>query len=187
MPNPRLATRYAKALLDLAVEKGELEKVYEDMKLLREICKKSKDFVSILHSPIIPQDKKEKVLGALFKGRVSPLTGTFTRLLVAKGREISFPEIITAFINQYKQHKGIHTLSLTTAVPVGDDIKNEIINKVKARIKVDEIEFIEKINPDVIGGFRLELIDYLLDATIQRVLQKAKAEFENKDFVFRLR
>jgi len=187
MPNPRLATRYAKALLDLAIEKGELEKVYEDMKLLREICKNSRDFVIILHSPIIPQDKKEKVIGALFKGRVSVLTATFTRLLVNKGREINFPEIITAFINQYKQFKGIHTLSLTTAVPVGEAIKNEIINKVKSRIKVDEIELIEKINPDVIGGFRLELSDYLIDATIQRVLQKAKAEFENKDFVFRLR
>ena len=78
-------------------------------------------------------------------------------------------------------------MTLTTAVPVGDEIKNEIINKVKSRVKVNKIELQEKVNPDVIGGFRLELKDYLIDATIQHVLEKAKAEFKNNDFVFRLR
>ena len=60
--NPRLAGRYAKSIFDLAIEKGELEKVYEDMILLNAICRKSRDFVGILHSPIIPTDKKEKIL-----------------------------------------------------------------------------------------------------------------------------
>ena len=187
MPNVRLATRYAKCLFDLAIEKGELEKVYEDMKLLHEICKTSRDFVNLLKSPIIPVDKKEKILGGIFKGKVSPLTGEFTRLLVRKGREINFPEITTAFIEQYKEYKGIQTVKLTTAVPVSADIKQDIINKVQARVNANEIQLEEKINPDIIGGFRLELRDYLIDATIQHVLNKAKAELQNNDFVFRLR
>jgi F-type H+-transporting ATPase subunit delta len=187
MRNPRLAARYAKSIFDLAVEKGELEKVYEDMKLLQEICKKSRDFVAILHSPIIPNDKKEKILGAIFKGRVSPLTGAFTRLLVTKGRESNFLEITTAFIEQYKESKGIRTLKLTTAYPVGDDIKKEIVNKVKSRVNVNHVELEENVNPEVIGGFRLELNDLLLDATVKHVLDRARAEFQNNDFVFRLR
>ncbi len=187
MPSPRLAARYAKSLFQLALEQGELENVYQDMKLLHELCKKSRDFVNLLHSPIIPTDKKEKILGAIFKGKVSPLTGTFTRLLVIKNRENNFLEITTAFIEQYNEYKGVQTMTLTTAVPVSDEIKNEIVNQVKSRVKVNKIELQEKVNPDVIGGFRLELKDYLIDATIERVLEKAKAEFKNNDFVFRLR
>ena len=187
MPNPRLAARYAKAIFDLAVEKGELEKVYEDMKLLHEICRKSKDFVAILHSPIIPVDKKEKILGALFKGRVTPLMGQFTRLLVNKGRENNFLEITTAFIEQYKEYKGIQTLTLTTAYPVSNEIKEEIVSKVKNRVNAKQLEVEEKVNPEVIGGFRLELKDLLLDATVLHVLEKARSEFENNDYVFRLR
>ena len=187
MPNVRLAARYAKSLFDLAVEKGELEKVYEDMKLIHEVCKASKDFVSLLHSPIIPVDKKEKILSGLFKERVSQLTGQFTRLLVRKGREINFPEITTAFIEQYKAYKGIQTLTITTAVPVSAEIKQGIINKIQARVKAKELEVEEKVNPDIIGGYRLELKDYLIDATIQSILNKAKAELQNNDFVFRLR
>src|SRR6476660_7662681 len=134
MRNPRLAARYAKSIFDLAVEKGELEKVYEDMKLLHEICKTSRDFVAILHSPIIPNDKKEKILGAIFKGKVSPLTGLFTRLLVTKGRESNFLEITTAFIEQYKELKGIRTLKLTTAYPASEEVKKEVVNQVRSRV-----------------------------------------------------
>lgn len=187
MPNPRLAARYAKCLFDLALEKGELEKVHEDMQMLNTICKKSRDFVNFLNSPIIPVEKKEKIIGPLFKDKISPLTGAFTRLLVKKGREINFPEITTAFIEQYKAHYDIHTLKLTTAVPVSEEIKKDIVDKVQKRINVKQIELVENINPDVIGGFRMELSDYLLDSTVQNVLKKVKAQFKNNDFVFRLR
>ena len=62
MPNPRLATRYAKALLDLAVEKGQLEQVYADMQWIQAVCKSNRDFVNLLRSPIITADVKKKVL-----------------------------------------------------------------------------------------------------------------------------
>ena len=187
MANQRIATRYAKSVFGLALERGELEEVYQDMKLIHEVCKVSKDLVNILHSPIMPVDMKEKIIGAIFKGRVTELTAQFTRLLVRKGRENNFLEITGAFIDQYKEYKGIQTLKLTTAVPVGAEVKNDIIDKVRKRINAKEIELVEKVNPDVIGGFRLELRDFLIDSTIQRVLDKAKAELKNNDFVFRIR
>ena len=187
MKNPRLAARYAKSIFDLALEKGELEKVYEDMQLLHSICKKSRDFVTILHSPIIPADKKEKILGSVFKGKVSPLMGAFTRLLVNKGRENNFLEITIAFIEQYKAYKGIQTLRITTAYPVSEEVKREIVERVKPRVNVKELEVEENVNPEVIGGFRLELKDFLLDATVLHVLERARAEFQNNDYVFRLR
>ena len=187
MANLRIAARYAKSVFELAIERGELEKVYEDMKLINEVCKSSRDLVVILGSPIMPVDKKEKIIASVFKGRVTELTAQFTRLLVRKGRESNFLEITAAFIDMYKEKKGIQTLKLTTAAPVSDEIKQEIINKVQGRVKANEVELIENINPDVIGGFRLELKDYLVDATISHVLEKAKAELKNNDFIFRLR
>ena len=65
MPNPRLASRYAKSLIDLALEKGELEKIYEDMQWLQQVIKGSRDFGNFLRSPIIKSDKKKKLLRQL--------------------------------------------------------------------------------------------------------------------------
>ena len=58
MPNPRLASRYAKSLIDLSIEKGQLEDVYADMQWLNKITVSNPDFVSVLRSPVIKSDKK---------------------------------------------------------------------------------------------------------------------------------
>ena len=62
MINTRLATRYAKSLLDLAVERNELEKVFADMEWLQAVCKGNRDFVVLLRSPVIKPDTKIKIV-----------------------------------------------------------------------------------------------------------------------------
>src|ERR1700726_3133695 len=130
-PNPRLATRYAKSILDLAIEKGQLDAVYKDMVFLRTICRSNPDLVNLLQSPIIKSDKKRHILEAITTGRISPLTTAFNALMMSKGREAYLPETAAAFETQYKEYKGIQTVKLTTAVPVSEDLKKAILNKVK--------------------------------------------------------
>ena len=96
MTNPRLATRYAKSLLDLSVEQNKLEAVYADMKLLKGINKSNPDFVALLRSPIITSDKKDKILDAVIGKNISQLSMLFIRLLTTKKRESNLPEIVTA-------------------------------------------------------------------------------------------
>src|SRR5882724_8640788 len=108
MPNPRLASRYAKSLLDLAIETGQLETVYKDMLWLQAVCKSNRDFVTLLKSPVIAGDKKIKILDAVSSNHLSKLTTAFNALLIKKSRESNLPEIATAFISQYKDNKNIH-------------------------------------------------------------------------------
>ena len=67
MQNPRLATRYAKSLLNLAVETNNLEAVLKDMQLLNDICIQSHDFVIMLRSPVINGDKKLNVIDIVLR------------------------------------------------------------------------------------------------------------------------
>lgn len=187
MPNPRLATRYAKALLDLAVEKGQLEQVYEDMQWVKAVCKSNRDFVNLLRSPIISADVKKKVLEAVTAGKLNELTTAFMRLLITKGRESNLPEISTAFIDAYKVEKNIHTVKLTTATPVTDATKEAILNQVKKSAGFEKIELEEKVDADLIGGFVLQIGDKLVDASIAYDLKTIAKQFENNDFVYRVR
>jgi F-type H+-transporting ATPase subunit delta len=187
MPNPRLASRYAKSLLDLAVEKGLLEKVYEDMLYLQQLTKSSRDFLSLLRSPIVSADKKQAVVDAVIAKNVGDLTAAFTRLLINKNREGELPEIITAFVKQYKEKKGIHTIKLTTAVPVSDGVKQQIVQQVKSTSGMQNIELEEKVDPGIIGGFVLQAGDKLVDASIAYDLKNVARQFENNDFIYKLR
>lgn len=187
MPNPRLASRYAKSLLDLAVEKGVLEQTYNDMLLLQQLTRSSRDFTNMLKSPIIAADKKQGVINAITAGKINPMTTAFTKLLVNKGREGNLPEIITAFIQQYKELKNIHTVKLTTAVPVDEAVKNNIIARVKATSNMDNIELETKVDPAIIGGFILQSGDKLVDASIAHELKEIARQFQNNDFLYKVR
>jgi F-type H+-transporting ATPase subunit delta len=187
MLNPRLAGRYAKSLIGLANELNQLEAVYNDMLLLQTYCKGSREFVSILKSPVIPSDKKESILQATTGGKVTELTASFNRLLVRKGREYMLPEIVEAFIEQYKEQKGIHTIKLTTAVAVSEDVKEAIVTKVKDLTPMKSVELLTEVNPGIIGGFLLEVGDTLVDASISYDLNKIKSQFLNNDFIYKIR
>jgi F-type H+-transporting ATPase subunit delta len=187
MPNPRLAGRYAKSLLDLAIEKNQLDVVYKDVLFLRDTLKASRELTVLLKSPIIKADKKGKILEAITNGRVSTITATFNKLLLTKGREFYLPEIITAFIEQYKQHQGIQTAKLTTAVPISDDLKQSILDKVSAGRNGQTVELETAVDDKLIGGFVLEVGDKLVDGSIAYELNNIKKQFQNNDFIYKIR
>jgi len=187
MPNPRLATRYAKSLIDLAIERGELEKVFEDMQWLNGVCRSNPDFVNLLRSPIIKSDIKKKILEAVTNGNISEMTAGFNRLLVTKGRESNLPEITHAFITAYKEKKNIQTVKLTTATPVSDAVRNAIVEQIKKSSGFLHVELEEKVDADIIGGFVLQAGDKLVDASIAYDLKTIAKQFENNDFIYKVR
>src|ERR1700754_2432951 len=113
----RVASRYVKSLLDLAVSQSSLEKVHEDMQLFSATIDKSRDLELMLKSPVIKHDKKNAILAAVFKSKVTPLTMAFIDILTKKNREPLLTEIANEFHNAYNAHKGIGKASVTTTVP----------------------------------------------------------------------
>lgn len=187
MPNPRLAARYAKSLIDLSLEKGQLEQVYSDMLWLQGVCKSNRDFVNMLRSPIIKNDVKGKIVHAVTAAQVGELTRAFNQLLVNKGRESHLPEIITAFVQLYKDQKGIKTIRLTTASKASEEVKNTIVMQVKKAGGFNEVELEEKIDPAIIGGFVLQVDDKLVDNSVSYNLSSIAKQFENNDFIYKIK
>ncbi len=177
MQNPRLATRYAKSLLDLAVEKNSVEAVLKDMQLLHEICDLSPEFALMLRSPVIHGDKKNAIISEVLKGHgTSELTNAFMKLLVNKGRESNLAEVAEAFITQYNTLRNIKVVKLTTAVPISEDLKASIQSKVSSFMPKDTINMKTGVDESLIGGFVLEVEDKLFDASVRKNLNEIRAK-----------
>ena len=187
MSNIRLATRYAKSLLGLAIERGELEKVFADMQWLQSVCKSNRDFINMLRSPVIKSDTKGKIVKSVAGNNIGQLTDTFIHLLINKGRESALPEIANAFIQQYKDYKKIYIVKLTTASPVSDDLKRSIVDHIKATTEMQNIELETAVNEDIIGGFVIQTGDKMVDASIAYDLKEIAKQFENNDFIYKVR
>ena len=174
-----VASRYAKALLDLAVEKGQLEAVYADMLQVKAVCETSREFVTFLNSPIIKVDKKISTIKAVFEGKLNEITSGFLSIVASKRREAVIPEMAAAFIEQYREHKHILTAVITSANGLDAATKQKALDLVKAQMN-GEVELVEKTDPNIIGGFVLKIGDKQLDKSVARQLSNLKKELTNK-------
>ncbi len=186
MNNPRLAQRYAKSLIEIAMELKQLDTVHEDVLLLQSIVK-NREFVLMLDSPIIKSDKKYKIINAVTGGKISKISETFLQLLCNKNREANLPGIVSSFITQYNTIKGLHNATLTTALPLSEDMVNSFIAKIKTSSSIDHLNLETEVDEKLIGGFVLEMEGKLIDASILRDLNDVKKQFANNDYIHKLR
>lgn len=186
MNNPRLAQRYAKSLIDSAVELNQLDAVYSDVLLLQSVLK-NREFVLMLDSPIIKSDKKFKIINTITSGKISRVTEMFLHLLCKKNREANLPGVVSSFITQYNTIKGLHNATLTTAWPISDTLRNSFVEKIKSSSSIDHLQLETKVDESLIGGFVLEMEGKLVDASILRDLNDVKKQFANNDYLHKLR
>ncbi len=187
MPNNRLADRYAKSLIDLAIERSQLDIVRTNMQYFIALCNASSEFVNMLRSPIIKSDQKEKIVLAITSGNINELTAAFIFLLLRKGRESYLPEIANAFVHQYNTINDIHVVKLTTAVDVSEETKQLIVSKVKIANNFKTVELQTETNANLIGGFTLEFDNKLVDASIASDLRQIKKQFKDNHYIHNLR
>lgn len=171
-----VASRYAKSLLQLATEKGQLEKVFADMQYVQSVCAGNKDFVTFLNSPIIKTDKKVAVLKAVFSGGISDMSLNFFNILANKRRESYMGDIAKSFIAQYKEQKNITTAVITSATGIDAGARAKILELVKQNTK-GEVELVEKTDKNLIGGFVLRIGDKQVDVSIARKLNELRKSF----------
>jgi F-type H+-transporting ATPase subunit delta len=167
----RLAVPYAKALFDLAIEKNLLEETMKDMQIVAALFESNKDFRMMLKSPVINEVKKKIIFARIFEKALSKLTFTFLMIIIRKKRESYIGDITFAFIELYKDHKGILTTTLKTAAPVTEEIRSVVRDLMKNQTK-GEIELIEEVNADMIGGFILQWKDKQYNASILKQLKR---------------
>lgn len=168
-----LAERYAKALFGLAHEMNLLEKVDDDMKLLKRTCDTNKDFRLFLKNPVIRTDRKLNVMKALFENKVQKLSFRFIHLITRKNREAHLWDISEAFIEMYKKYRNILSVKLETAVSIDDNLRQEVVDLLTSQTG-SNIELEELTDKDLIGGFILSFSDKKYDASIRYQLNRLR-------------
>jgi len=173
----RFAGRYAKSLLDLAIEKNVLDTVNTDVKGIQKTFDSSSDLVAMLKSPIIKSDKKQNILNSLFFGKINTLTEKFLAITVKKSREAYLPEIFESFVEQYNEHYKITAATLTAASEVDEGLISKVKSIIMKATGRDKIELHTKVDPNLIGGFVLQFEDKLYDTSVARKLDNLKKTF----------
>ncbi|MEM9416950.1 MAG: ATP synthase F1 subunit delta [Bacteroidota bacterium] len=173
----KVAARYAKALLQLAVEKKVLAHIHQDMLFFTQAGIAHKALLQMLKSPIIRHDKKLAVLQAIFQNKVHALTLRFFALVIQRHREPLLPTMAQAFLTQYHQHQGIKKAHVTTTFPLSTELESQLQQLVQKMTVAKKIELDQHIDPTLLGGYVLAVEDKRLDQSLRKKLLKLRKSY----------
>ncbi len=178
MRHSRVTIRYAKALLQLAIEQNILEQSYADMVLLDSVFKQNKDLSLLLKSPIVKTDQKLSIFKLIFDTKIGEVSMTFINIITTKKRESLLALIASSFISLYKEHNKIETASVITATPLDEILRAEVINYIKKHGN-DNVELTEKVDENIIGGAIIRMGDKQLDASVSKAISELRQSFNS--------
>lgn len=172
MKGTKTASRYATALLEIAIEQNKLEQVASDMNYLLEANNETVDFQLLINSPVINSDKKIAIFNEIF-GQFEDVSMSFIKLITKNRRESYLPTIAESFDKQLKEHKGIVPVTIISAATLDEAVKNSIISKVEGSVK-GQLEVKELIDESLIGGFIVQMGDKRIDASVANQFNNLK-------------
>ncbi len=180
----KLQTRYAQSLFDLAQENNVIDKVYEDMLLIKQVCEETPQLKAVLKNPVIKPSKKKNIIHEIFSGKIEQLSVLFIELLVSKRRDVFLFEIADRYTELYKEFKNIKTVRFTTAQILDEEIVSEIRREIEEKLS-SKIDLQLFVNPKLLGGFSLTVEGKQYDASFSKQITKLKKEF-NKNIYERI-
>ena len=177
MSDSRAALRYAKAILDLAVENKVTDALEKDMQNIVATIAGSEELREILVSPVIKGAAKKEALLAIFNDSHKVTEGAIS-MLVDNKRVAMLNEVATKYLILNEKLKGKDVAYVTTAVPLNADLEEKILAKV-VEMTGNQVSIENKIDESIIGGFVLRVGDLQYDASIAKKLSSLKREFTN--------
>lgn len=170
---------YGKALLDLAIEENKVDLLFEEASDLLTILKKEKDLLLLMTHPKISLEDKKASLDTVFQGKVSKEMHGFLTLLLEKERFSELEGILTFFLSEVKEIKGIGVAYVTSATPLNVVDQKRIEEKLLATTNYQSMEMHYKTDPEIIGGIIIRIKDRVVDGSVKTKISECKKKLLN--------
>ena len=173
--------RYAKALLKFAQEHDQQKRCYELMSTLAESFAENPDLAKAIANPYVDMAAKTGLLvTAAGAGKSDSCFNDFIKLLETNGRIDAIREIALAYQSLYRKANNIKLVEITTAAPLGKTEMDRLHKIIDDHIGGATTEYVENIDPDLIGGFVITIDSERLDASLQNELKQLRLKLLRK-------
>jgi F-type H+-transporting ATPase subunit delta len=166
-----VSTRYARALSDMAYRDKLEDVIMKDIDYILSVIKSSKELVVLIKSPVVSNHKKKAIISEIFVNNVSKLMSEFLTLLINKSRESLIWDIFDNYKHEYYESHNMLQVIISSVHTMNDELKEMIIEKVhEITNKTILPEF--KIEKNIIGGFKIQFSDIIIDSSIRTKIDK---------------
>ena len=180
MSDGLIPRRYAKALYKFAVENGDSQDVYELLKSLSFRYTALDELKRAMLNPNVPNEEKGAYILQLVGGKPGSSLDKFLVMCMRNNRSEYLQKISLAYVDLYREAHEIAHVVITTAVPMPEAELDAIIAIVKKRLGAKTLEIEQKIDPELLGGFTVDINGLVLDASVKRELNELRLQLQKK-------
>lgn len=173
-----IATTYGQALYELAKDESLSAELLAQLGVVGELFAQNGDFVRLLQTPSIPKQERVQVVDTCLRASVHPYVLNFVKILTEKGYIKHFTDCCAYFRQQYNQDNGILTVTAVTKLPLSDELRKKLSDKISA-ITDKTVDLVCKVDPDVLGGVRLDFDGKSVDGTVRHRLEDIRSILKN--------
>ena len=173
-----LDRRYALALYDICVEKGNVEQVLLEFKTIIEDMMSNEDLVKLIKHPHISKAAKIRIFKEIFGGKITDELFNFFIVLVEKERILFVKEKYEQFRLIHLERTNTIIAKVKTVVPLDSLQKQALKDKLEDKYKKTVI-LEEEIDKSIIGGIIVRVGSDVIDNSIKNKLKEMKSIVEN--------
>ena len=167
------STRYANALYQFALQKNKEDRVYEQMKLLVKSFTVFDQLRSVLDNPVLDNSRKKAIIVLAIGNNVEAVLDKFIDLVLVNNRENQLQTIGLKYIDIYREEKKIFSGKLTTAIEINATIEDHLMAMIEKQTH-GTLELEKNVDPEILGGFMIEVDNLRWDATLKNELRSIK-------------
>lgn len=166
MRETTVARVYADTLLEVARERGQLDRIAEEVEALGRAFGESPRLRQFLASPSIAPEDKKAALGSALQGRFSAETQRFLELVVERRRQDLLETIFAEFGGRVAELRRQQPVAVVSAAPLSEALR-ERLRETLARATGREIVLEERVDPGLLGGLVVQLGDRRIDGSLR--------------------
>ena len=181
MKEETLSKMYAQALLELAQERGELERIREEVAVLEALPRLDPSARIFFETPNVPRSEKLAVLDRVLRGRFSDTLVNFVLLAVRRGRAEWLRAIYADFRQLYDKAVGHVHVTAVSAVPLSEPVADALAKTLQDKLR-KKITVENKVKPEILGGLIVRYEGMVADGSLLSALEKVAAGMKTLKF-----
>lgn len=177
--NRTAATRYARALLDVALkEKADLDTVDSQLGALANLFAQNDGLRKVLLNPAVPAPRKQAAVAEIVaRAGVLPIVGKMMVLLAERDRLAILPDIVDSFGQRLQDIRNVVRAEVTTAEPLTAERLQAIQNSLAAATG-RTVDLVSRVDPSIVGGIVARVGSTVFDASVINHLQRIRQRLE---------
>jgi F-type H+-transporting ATPase subunit delta len=169
-----VAEVYARALFEVAQERGQLDVIREQLAQFVEALDTDRNLGSFFFSPSFSPDEKKDGLGRMLEGAEATFL-SFLETLIERHRMPELFRIRTHYEEFWEKEMKLLPVEVTSAVELDAAVVAEIGDRIRTQTG-NNIELTSVVDPDILGGIVLRVGDFILDASIRNSLSQLRKQ-----------